>query len=189
MLTTRLSALLVLFLVSVFSVSDAEATWHEHSPKFEGEIRYYTSLQNPRPAPDYEFSFGDGTPIDFGYFKGKIVLLNLWATWCPPCVKEMPSLDRLQAQLGGQDFEVVALSLDNTPDIVNRFYGDFELKYLNIYMDHQMKATEVFRAGGLPTSFVIDRNGNMLGGLAGPAEWDSEEAIRFIQYFIDTAPG
>ena len=109
-------------------------------------------------------------------FKGKVVLLNLWATWCAPCVQEMPSLDTLQARLGGNDFEVVALPLDlGWPDLVEPFLGKLGSDILAIYLDPQSTAKGAFKPRGLPTTILIDREGYEAGRLEGDADWNSQE--------------
>src|SRR3989304_1536989 len=92
-------------------------------------------LREPRELPDVGFSDGDGQSVKLSSFRGKVVLLNVWATWCPPCRKEMPTLDRLQAKLGGARFEVVALSIDRGgPSVVRSFYDEIEITALRIYI-------------------------------------------------------
>lgn len=178
---------IILTLAAVVSVllstATGHATWHEKAPKFGGELRDVSMLQRPRPVPDYVFATGDGEKRTLTDFAGKVVFLNLWATWCPPCVKEMPSLDRLQSELGSEQFEVVALSLDQSVDLVRRFYNDFQLTNLDFYMADE-KVMAALAAGVLPTTFFIGPKGRILGALAGPAEWDSEEAKNFARYLI-----
>jgi thiol-disulfide isomerase/thioredoxin len=122
-------------------------------------------------------------------FKGKIVLLNVWATWCIPCRKEMPVLDRLQAKLGGPDFDVVPLSIDRggTP-VVRKFYDEVGIGALPIYVDVSGQAVATLRVTGFPTSLLIDRTGLELGLVIGPAEWDSPEIADFIGSVV-TNPG
>ena len=178
-------SLLALGLLAVFWPTDSSwASWHENAPAFGGLMRDFVTLKNPRPAPDYAFSGPSGKSLVFGDFRGKVVLLNFWATWCPPCLEEMPSLDRLQGRLGGDRFEVLALSLDDSRYIVNKFFAEFGIDHLAIYMDIGENAMQVFAVGGLPTSLIIGPEGNLLGGLAGPAEWDSAEAEALMSYFM-----
>jgi thiol-disulfide isomerase/thioredoxin len=112
------------------------------------------------------------------------VLLNVWATWCPPCREEMPSLDRLQKSLGGPGFEVVALSIDaGGAPVVERFYKEIGIASLAIYVDSSMRAASQLAALGVPTTLLIDREGRELGRHAGPAQWDSAEALRVISSY------
>ncbi|MER8783904.1 TlpA family protein disulfide reductase [Mesorhizobium sp. M1006] len=109
-------------------------------------------------------------------------MLNIWATWCAPCRKEMPTLDRLQAKLGGPDFEVIALSMDRGgPDIVKKFFAEIGVEHLALNIDTTGKAMFTLGALGLPMTLLIDREGKEIGRLIGPAEWDSPEMMAFIR--------
>jgi thiol-disulfide isomerase/thioredoxin len=135
-----------------------------------------------RPLPDIRFADGAGRPRALTDFRGRVVLLNLWATWCAPCRREMPTLDRLQAALGGPDFEVVALSIDRAGiDAVRKFYGDVGVEHLGLYIDGTGKAASALGAVGVPTTLLIDRDGREIGRLAGTAEWDAPEMMAFIR--------
>src|SRR5919106_6203805 len=122
--------------------------------------------------------------------RSKVVLLNIWATWCAPCRREMPTLERLQAELGGPDFEVVALSIDRKGlPVVKEFYEELGLRELGMYVDASAKASRELSALGVPTTLLIDRDGTELGRLAGPAEWDSPEMVSFIRGYIEQQSG
>ena len=137
----------------------------------------------PKPMPELQFNDGGGKALTLADFKGKVVLLNIWATWCVPCRKEMPKLDRLQATLGGPDFEVVALSIDaKGMDAVNKFYAEIGIRHLARYVTPAGNATlETLGVFGLPATFLIDRQGLELGRKIGPAEWDSPEITDFLK--------
>lgn len=136
----------------------------------------------PVPVPEISFEDGDGRPRSLADFSGKIVLLNVWATWCAPCRKEMPTLDRLQAELGGPDFEVVALSMDRAgPDIVKKFFAEIGIEHLALNIDTSGKAMFAIGTVGLPATLLIDRNGKEVGRLIGPAEWDAPGMVDFIR--------
>lgn len=136
---------------------------------------------SPRPLPEIAFEDGEGKPLTLADFRGRTVLLNVWATWCPPCREEMPSLDRLQKALGGPAFEVVALSIDaGGAPVVQRFYDEIGIRALAIYVDPGMRAASQLATPGVPTTLLIDREGRELGRHAGPAQWDSPEALRVI---------
>jgi thiol-disulfide isomerase/thioredoxin len=146
--------------------------------------------QVPQPLPALPFADGDGKTLDLDAFRGKVVLLNIWATWCGPCRKEMPTLDRLQAGLGGPDFQVVALSIDRAgPDPVRKFYGEIGIRNLALYIDSSGRAATTLNAFGLPATLLIDRRGRELGRLIGPAEWDTPEMIDFIRGVASNGPG
>jgi thiol-disulfide isomerase/thioredoxin len=142
--------------------------------------------ERSRPLPEIRFENGEGETITLAQFRGRVVLLNLWATWCAPCRREMPTLERLQAALGGADFEVLALSIDRTGlPAVKEFYQELGLETLPIYVDQTGAAQRALNALGLPTTLLIDREGNEVGRLLGPAEWDSPAMIAFIRGHIE----
>jgi thiol-disulfide isomerase/thioredoxin len=138
-----------------------------------------------KPAAAIEFEDASGGSRSLADFKGKVVLLNLWATWCVPCRKEMPALDRLQASLGGPDFEVVPLSIDRGGiEVVRKFYDEVDIRNLAMYVDVSGQAIRQFGAMGLPTTVLIDRTGLEVGIIIGPAEWDSSEIAEFLKPVI-----
>ncbi len=143
----------------------------------------------PRDLPDIEFANRAGETVRLADFRGRLVLLNIWATWCAPCRREMPTLDRLQAELGGPDFEVLALAVDRKGlDAVEKFYAELGLERLAIYVDESTRAARLLGALGLPTTLLIDREGKEIGRLLGPAEWDSPEMISFFRSLIEPGP-
>jgi thiol-disulfide isomerase/thioredoxin len=136
----------------------------------------------PKPLPDIAFRDGEGNARSLEDFRGKVVLLNIWATWCTPCRREMPTLDRLQGALVGKDFEVIALSIDRAgAGPVGKFYGDIGITRLATYIDVSGKAVRDVGAPGLPTTLLVDRKGREAGRLVGPAEWDSPAMMTFIR--------
>ena len=129
---------------------------------------------------------GDGRNLTLADFEGRVVLLNIWATWCPPCREEMPTLDALQARLGGSDFHVLPLSIDRAGlEPVRRFYRETGIRNLDLYIAEDTRAMLALAVVGLPTTILIDRMGRELGRLAGPAEWNSPEAVAQISALID----
>ena len=150
----------------------------------------FAVYESPRPLPDIQFENGQGEAMSLADFRGKVVLLNIWATWCAPCRREMPTLERLQADLGGPDFEVVALSIDRQGrQVVEDFYRELGLRQLRIYIDSSGKAPRELSAPGVPTTLLIDREGKEVGRLLGPAEWDSPEMVAFIRGQIQRPSG
>jgi thiol-disulfide isomerase/thioredoxin len=140
---------------------------------------------SPKPLPAIVFADGDGKTGSLADFRGRFVLLNIWATWCVPCRKEMPALDRLQAKLGGPDFEVVTLSIDRGgADAVRKFYADVGIRNLTITLDAKSEAPFKLGTVGVPTTLLIDREGQEIGRLIGAAEWDSPEMIEFLKSTI-----
>jgi thiol-disulfide isomerase/thioredoxin len=141
-------------------------------------------IRHPAPKDIGAFSFADGTgaPLDLSHWKGRVVLLNLWATWCAPCRKEMPELAKLQQEMGSADFEVVALSEDlKGAEASAAFLKDAKAEALALYVDPKATALEAVQSVGLPTTLLIDRNGKEVGRLLGPAQWNSEESKAIIK--------
>lgn len=130
------------------------------------------------------FTFKDGTGTDrtLADFKGRVVLLNLWATWCTPCRKEMPDLAKLQKALGGTGFEVVALSLDRKgAEASSAFLKETGADNLALYTDVESKALAAVNALGLPATLLVDKNGKEAARLLGPADWASDETKSIIR--------
>jgi len=142
--------------------------------------------KEPRAVANVRFVTEDGTRMDIEAFRGKVILVNVWATWCVPCREEMPTLDALQAELGSDRFEVVALSIDRAGrQTVRRFFDEIGLKYLRMYVDKTMLSATALRTIGLPTTLLINAEGQELGRLVGPAEWDDPEMVSFLRSFIE----
>jgi thiol-disulfide isomerase/thioredoxin len=131
--------------------------------------------------PNFQFLDGEQKAVALSAFRGEVVLLNVWATWCPPCREEMPALDRLQARLGDRGFQVLPLSIHfDGIAAVKAFYDEIDIKSLGIYVDASHSATGLFDIVGVPTTVLIGRAGREVGRVTGPAEWDSEEVIEVI---------
>lgn len=146
--------------------------------------------QAPKPVASIAFEDQRGRARNLADFRGKVVLLNIWATWCGPCRREMPSLDRLQEMLGGPDFEVVALSIDRSGlEAVHKFYADVGIRNLSIYVDSSGKATRELAAVGVPATLLIDRDGREIGRLVGPAEWDEPGIVQFLKRVVARKTG
>ena len=156
------------------------------APPIGGTLGNFTPANPERPAPIEPFFDVDGKKITLQEFGGKLVLLNLWATWCGPCAEELPSLDRLQAELGGDRFTVLALSVDRQgATAVQPFFKTLNITHLGIYVDPQSAFPQALDLQGLPTTLVISPTGIVLGRLAGTAKWDSPEAKALVRYYLD----
>src|SRR5436190_1698898 len=155
------------------------------APLAHGEVAAITMATAPLRLPDLAFEDADGRPRKLSDWRGRTVLVNLWATWCVPCRKEMPALDRLQTKLGDKDFEVVAINID-TRDLEKprNFLKQANLARLGYFSDQKAKVFQdlkaVGRALGMPTSVLVDGQGCEIATIAGPAEWDSDDAIKLI---------
>jgi len=155
-------------------------------PLVRGEIQHFRLLGNPRPAPDAPFTDAAGKVLGLAKFRGKVVLLNFWATWCAPCKREMPALDRLQKALVGSRFEVIALSLDRTGlKVVRPFFEEIGIKNLAIYLDTPGRVQRAFNITRFPTTVLVDARGFEVGRLEGPAEWAAPEARALIRFFME----
>ena len=162
------------------------------APLAHGEVAALTMATTPLRLPDLAFADADGKPKKLSDWRGRTVLVNLWATWCVPCRREMPALDALQTRLGGPDFEVVAINIDTRdPDKAKNFLKDANLTRLGHYSDQKAKVFQdlksIGRALGMPTSVLVDGQGCEIGTIAGPAEWDSDDAVKLITAAVKPA--
>ena len=162
------------------------------APLAHGEVAALTMATSPLMLPDLAFEDTDGKPRKLSEWRGKTVLVNLWATWCVPCRKEMPALDSLQTKLGGEDFEVVAINIDTRdPEKPKNFLKDANLTRLAYFTDTKAKVFQdlknIGKALGMPTSVLIDGQGCEIANLAGPAEWASDDAIALIKAAVKPA--
>jgi len=153
---------------------------------YEWNVRHsplpFARASSPKPVPALEFVDAKGQKRTLADFRGKVVLLNVWATWCEPCRQEMPALDRLQAELGGRDFQVLALSVDQQgPEVARRFFREIGIKSLDFYIDPTARAAFRLDAPGLPVSLLLDREGREVGRKLGAAQWDSPEVIEDLR--------
>lgn len=140
----------------------------------------------PQAVPNVKFVNEDGTKMTLKDFRGRVILVNVWATWCPPCVAEMPTLDALQKALGGPEFEVVTLSIDRAGSkVVRQLFDRIGVQHLNIYVDETMRSANKLRAFGLPATLLINADGKELGRLIGPAVWNTPEIIAFFRGYIE----
>jgi thiol-disulfide isomerase/thioredoxin len=148
----------------------------------QGHMAAFVFKKEPEPLPETRFQDAKGTEKSLADWRGKVVLVNLWATWCAPCRKEMPALDRLQKELGSPKFEVVAISVDRTGLAgARKFLDETNVQNLALYADPTTKLSSALKAVGLPITILLDTEGREIGRLVGPAEWDSEDAKRLIR--------
>ena len=156
------------------------------APLARGEVAAVGIATDPKRLPGLSFADAEGKPRTLADFQGKTVLLNLWATWCVPCRKEMPALDALQTRLGSEKFEVVAVNIDTRNlDKPKAWLQEVGIKQLGYYADPSAKVFQdlkaIGKAFGMPTTLLIDTQGCELGVLAGPAEWASDDAVKLIE--------
>jgi thiol-disulfide isomerase/thioredoxin len=156
------------------------------APFARGEVAAVNVAKSPLKVPDLAFTDADGKQMSLADFRGRTVLLNLWATWCVPCRKEMPTLDALEAKLGAKDFQVVAVNIDTRdPNKPKTFLKQIGVQKLSYYADPSAKSFQdlkaIGRAFGMPTTLLVDPNGCEIGSIAGPAEWASDDALKLIR--------
>jgi thiol-disulfide isomerase/thioredoxin len=156
------------------------------APFARGEVAAVNVAKSPLKIPDLAFEDAAGKKLTLASFRGRTVLLNLWATWCVPCRKEMPTLDALEGELGSSRFQVVAVNIDTRdPDKPKKFLKDIGVNKLAYYADPSAKAFQdlksIGRAFGMPTTLLVDPHGCEIGTIAGPAEWASKDAVKLIE--------
>ena len=162
------------------------------APLAHGEVAALTMATAPLRLPDLAFEDAEGRSRRLSDWRGRTVLVNLWATWCLPCRKEMPALENLQTRLGGPDFEVVAVNIDTRDtEKPKNFLKEVNLTRLNYFSDPKAKVFQDLkatgRALGMPTSVLVDGEGCEIATIAGPAEWDSEDAVKLITAAVKPA--
>ena len=155
------------------------------NPLSVGQMAAFVFKKAPEELPELPFQDKDGKSRTLKDWGGKVVLLNLWATWCAPCRKEMPSLDRLQGELGSDKFEVVAVSADKTGvEGARKFLEQIKIEKLGVFADPSVRIHSGLKAIGMPATLLLDARGREIGRLVGPAEWDSDEAKTLIRAAI-----
>ena len=175
----------LLLLAPGFYFSQAHAS-HEATEPSDGTVNSFRWLKNPMVLPEISLQHSPTERVSLSRFRGKIVLLNLWATWCPPCVYELPALDRLQQRLGGEDFVVVAVSVDRDPQLARDLFLDrLELAHLQFYAEPPESLGKIFPMDVLPSNFIIDREGRVTGMLRSYVDWDSPVADEFVKRLIE----
>ncbi|TXN50907.1 TlpA family protein disulfide reductase, partial [Methylobacterium sp. WL18] len=152
----------------------------------KGEVAGMQAVTQARPAPEIRFKGPDGAETALSDLKGRLLLVNLWATWCAPCKAEMPALDRLQAELGGPDFTVVAINVDTRNlDKPPEWLKQAGIHALAFYADPGGRVLPAIQrdtqSPGLPTTMLIDPQGCTIGVMKGPAAWSSPDGLGLIR--------
>ncbi len=163
------------------SCSAARTTAQRMKPLARGEVAAVEVRSQPQPAPELSFNGPDGQPTTLAAFRGKTLLVNLWATWCAPCLKEMPALDALQKEIGGSDFAVVAINIDTRNlDKPKAWLAENKVTALAYHADPQAGVFQTLRQAhkveGMPVSLIVDRSGCELAIIQGPADWASADS-------------
>ena len=154
-------------------------------PPVSGWMEQFSFKDPPRPAPQNAFLTGAGAEVTLGDFKGRVLLVNFWATWCAPCIKELPSLDKLQFELGGEGLLVLAVSQDRGgAEVAGPFLERLGIHRLGLFIDSKMRLGRALGVRALPWTFLVDHEGRIVGELPGYAEWDSDESIALIRHYL-----
>jgi len=158
----------------------------------KGDVAHFQIHSQPVEIPQKKFVDKDGKELILADFKGKVLLLNFWASWCSPCRAEMPSINDLQAELGGDQFEVVAISVDNggIPQ-AQKFLDETNSDKLKLYSDRSSKFFRAMGGRGLPLTVLVTADGLEAGRVFGPVEWNSDDAINLIRHYFpdEVLPG
>jgi peroxiredoxin len=157
-----------------------------------GDVHYMTALgimqfEEKLQAPNFIIQDLNGKAVSLEDYRGKIVFLNFWATWCPPCLLEMPSMEKLHTQFKNKDFAILAIDLQEDPDKVRSFKERFQLNF-PILLDADASVAAAYGIISIPTTYLVDRNGYLVGGALGPRDWASDDAVALIKQLIDIAP-
>jgi thiol-disulfide isomerase/thioredoxin len=179
---------------NTLAVSEASAKICEITPEkrsqidqmIKGEVAAFTFLSSPKPVANLNFQNDKGQTLSLQDFKGRALLVNLWATWCAPCREEMPALDELQRVKGGDNFQVLTINIDTRNlERPQLWLKDAGIKHLAYYSDAQAKTFQTLRSAGtalgMPVTLLVDKRGCHIGHLNGPASWASADAIKLIE--------
>ena len=170
----------------VFSVGISAAVSAESGPLIEGQVQNYEAFPEPIETSDVTVLTKDGGKTTLEQFKGKFVVLNFWATWCGPCIRELPSLERLDAALPDDKAQVVLVSQDRGGfKQTERFLNKLNVNFPDNFVDERLKFSRSIGVVSLPTTILIAPDGKEVGRLVGTAEWDSPEALALVNWYLD----
>lgn len=175
----------LLFLSLLLTFSLPVVAHHSKTEPTDGTVRSFRAVTPAIQVPQFYFKDGNGKTIDLAAFKGKIVLLNVWATWCGPCIRELPALNRLQKQFADSDFTVLAVSIDKEGlEVVKPFYDQLKLNSLNMYSDANRAMGVFFPMDVVPANFIINREGMLVSFLRSYINWDDPEVTNMISFYL-----
>ena len=148
------------------------------------DISDFSRVSAGNPAPDFTLSSIDGQTVSLADYRGKVVLLNIWATWCPPCVEEMPSMEKLHQTIDRESFKILAVSIDTSGEkTVNPFMKKHKLTFTTL-IDTEGTIKKQYQTTGVPESFIIDKNGMIVEKVVGPADWAAPQVVDYFQKLI-----
>ena len=177
---------LFLTVIGVTSIFVPVSAYSDHGkPPIKGIVNNFIELRRPAPAPITPLLSRDQGQINLESFHGKFILLNFWATWCVPCVRELPSLSRLNAQLSDKNFQVVLVSQDRAGfKQTDKFIEKHKIDIPQAFIDNKLKYSRAMDINSIPTTILIGTDGVEIGRLVGSIEWDHKEAIALINYYL-----
>lgn len=172
-------------LYAALSLGATAATAADLEALKQGDMKKLVLIAAPQPVPDLPFTDATGAERRLSDWRGKVVLVNFWALWCPPCRAEMPALDRLQATLGGERFAVVTIATGrNGLPAIDRFFAETGVTHLPVLRDETQALSRAMGVLGLPVSVIVDAEGHEIGRLTGEAEWDGDSAQAILDALI-----
>ncbi len=185
---SRNTVLSLLLLGVAFAAARVAAA--DDVPPVQGDVAHFNLYDQAKPAPDAAFAADDGAARSLSDYRGKVLLVNFWATWCAPCVREMPELDALQGALGGETFQVLTINQDRGGAKVAEPYlrERLGLENLPLLLDPTWAFGQAMKLRGLPTTFLVDADGAIVGDLEGIADWNGDDARQLIGWYIDRVP-
>ncbi|MCS6207177.1 TlpA disulfide reductase family protein [Shewanella baltica] len=183
-----ITALLLSSLFSLLAggVAHAYPGMQQATKPMETTVDLINVLPKTFPIEPVAFNDVDGKAIDFSQFKGKIIMVNMWATWCPPCVRELPAIERLATKFKAEDFVLLPISIDaEGKQQVQPFLNSLGMPNFNSYYDQSQSLGDVFPLDTIPATFILDQQGQLIAFVRSYVDWDDAKAVSLIQGFID----
>ncbi|MGS0683171.1 TlpA disulfide reductase family protein [Shewanella sp. 125m-7] len=152
----------------------------------QSSVDLISVLPKPFPIEAVPFKDNKGNAVDFSQYKGKVIMVNMWATWCPPCVRELPAISRFSAKIGSDDFEVLPVSIDlDGNKQVEPFLKSLGMENFNTYYDKEQKLGHVFPLDTIPATFILNRDGELIAFVRTFVDWDDDKAVTLIKSFLE----